>query len=101
MWRMSGTVLITEGELEQARQDPACRQRLAGKYLELLLGELNKLRALPADNPRQIREGIELAGQLTDLLQQLSEARSRLAGAPLFGAQISRLPQGAPPAPRL
>jgi hypothetical protein len=38
---------------------------------------------MPADNPRQIREGIELAGQLTDLLQQLSEARSRIAVAAL------------------
>lgn len=99
--RMSEAVLITEGELEQARQDPACRQRLIGKHLELLLGELNKLRAMRADNPRQIREGIELAGQLTDLLRQLSEARSRVAGASVFGTQILRIPQGTPPAPRL
>jgi hypothetical protein len=85
---MSEAVLITEGELEQARQDPACRQRLAGKYLELLLGELNKLRAMRADNPRQFREGIELAGQLTDLLQQLSEARSRIAVSALPRTEI-------------
>ena len=97
---MSGTVLITEGELEQARQDPGCRQRLAGKYLELLLGELKKLRAMSADDPRQIREGIELAGQLTDLLQQLSEARSRVACASLSRSKIAVMIPGTSTSPR-
>jgi hypothetical protein len=54
-----------------------------------------------ADNPRQIREGIELAGQLTDLLQQLSEARSRIACASAFRTQISGIIHSMPPAPRL
>jgi hypothetical protein len=79
---MSEAILITDSELEQARRDPACRHRLTGKYLELLTGELKSLRALSAGNPRQIREGIELADKLTDLLQQLSVARTRVASLP-------------------
>ena len=89
---MSEAILITDSELERARQDPACRQRLARKYLELLLGELKSLRALSPGNPRQIHEGIELAGKLTDLLQKLSDARTRVARLPVPGKQIILLP---------
>lgn len=89
---MSEAILITESELEQARQDPASRHRLTRKYLELLMDELKSLRALSAGNPRQIRDGIELAGKLTDLLQQLSAARSRVAHLPVPGKQLILLP---------
>jgi hypothetical protein len=76
------TILVTDTELDLARQDPASRQRLVGKHLELLLGELKRLRALSDDeaHARQIREGLELAGRLTDLLQVLSRERPRPIG---------------------
>ena len=86
---MSEAILITDSELEQARRDPASRHRLTGKYLELLTGELKNLRALSAGNPRQIREGIELAGKLTDLLQQLSVARTRVGCLPAGKPRLS------------
>ena len=72
---MPQTVLVTDADLEDARHDLASRQRLVGKYLELLLAELNKLRSMSADpvRARQIREGVELAVKLADLLHAMSQ----------------------------
>jgi hypothetical protein len=65
--------LVTDAELARARTDPAFRQQLVAESLELLIGELNKLRGTPtnARRARQLREGGTLAVQLAELLQQL------------------------------
>jgi hypothetical protein len=78
---MSQPALVTDADLADARQDLASRQRLVSKYLELLLGELNKLRSMSADpiRARQIREGVELAVKLADLLQAMSQERPATA----------------------
>ena len=46
---MRDTALVTEADLARAREDPVFRQQLVADYLELLIGQLNKLRALGAD----------------------------------------------------
>lgn len=81
---MSQTALVTDADLANARQDLASRQRLVSQYLELLLGELNKLRSMSADpvRTRQIREGVELAVKLADLLHALSQERPQGAAPP-------------------
>ena len=68
--------LVTDTDLERARHDPAFRHALIADHLELLLKELNKLRALTANRTRaqQIREGVELAVKLSELLQRIAAA---------------------------
>lgn len=65
---------VTEADLARARQDPAFRKKLIADNLELLLGELTRMRTThPAPNlqqARQIREGVDLAVKLADRLQQ-------------------------------
>jgi hypothetical protein len=70
---MSGIALVTDADLVRARQDPAFRHQLVADSLELLLRELNKLRSSSSDatRARQIREGVELAVRLADLLQRI------------------------------
>jgi hypothetical protein len=69
---MSG--IVTDDELARARQDPEFRHQLVADSLELLLRELNKLRASAGDavRARQIREGVDLAVRLADLLQRIA-----------------------------
>ncbi len=70
---MSVTLLVTDADLARARVDAAFRHHLVANNLELLLGRLNKLRSEephPA-RARQIREGVELAVKLADLLQKV------------------------------
>lgn len=69
--------LVSDADLERARTDPAYRHQLVADNLELLLGGLNRLRALGA-NParaRQIREGVDLAVKLADLLQRTAASQ--------------------------
>ncbi|HTP92989.1 MAG TPA: hypothetical protein VMJ52_14705 [Xanthobacteraceae bacterium] len=66
---------VTDGELDRARSDPAFRQRLLTENLEALLGGLRQLHGTPApasegENAKQIREGVELAVKLAELIQQ-------------------------------
>jgi hypothetical protein len=70
--------LVTEADLARARVDAFFRQQLLTRSLEHLLGELSKLQHAPHDEARagQVREGIELAVKLSDLL------RRRRSGAP-------------------
>jgi hypothetical protein len=79
---MSTTALVTDADLTRARQDIAFRHQLVAENLELLLGKLNKLRSEEPDpaRARQIREGVELAVKLADLLQKVG-AQIRPAGA--------------------
>jgi hypothetical protein len=69
----TGTALVTDADLARARQDPAFRHQLVANSLELLLRELNRLRSAGSDatRARQIREGVDLAVRLADLLQRI------------------------------
>ena len=63
---------VTDAELERARSDKAFRQKLLTENLDALLGRLQKLRATPAFAPasaKQMREGVELAVRLAELIQ--------------------------------
>jgi hypothetical protein len=66
--------VVTDAELEQARRDPAFRRQLIASSLEQLLGALARVRASESHSDpepaRQIREGVQLAMRLTDLLQR-------------------------------
>jgi hypothetical protein len=65
--------MVSEEDLAQARRDPAFRNRLLTKNLEHLLDKLNRLRKSPdaakPDCARQIRDGVQLAVKLADLLR--------------------------------
>jgi hypothetical protein len=69
----TGAALVTDADLARARQDPAFRHQLVANSLELLLRELNRLRSAGSDatRARQIREGVDLAVRLADLLQRI------------------------------
>jgi len=72
---MSAFAPVTDAELAQARQDPQFRQRLLKQSLELLLAKLQKLRAKPATakaSAKEIREGVQLAVRLAELIQAAS-----------------------------
>jgi hypothetical protein len=70
---MAAFTAVTDEELERARRDPDFRQRLLTANLEVLLVRLNRLRAagrtMDRISARQIREGVDLAAKLADLLQ--------------------------------
>jgi hypothetical protein len=70
------TGIVTDDDLARARQDPAFRHQLVADNLELLLRELNRLRRSTTDatRARQIREGVDLAVRLADLLQRIAVA---------------------------
>jgi hypothetical protein len=77
---MSAFAPVTDAELAQARQDPQFRQRLLKESLELLLATLQKLRAKPAAanaSTKQIREGVQLAVRLAELIQSAGGAAGR------------------------
>jgi hypothetical protein len=66
--------LVTDSDLARAREDAEFRQRLLTESLERLLGELNKLQraAHDAKQAGQVREGVELAVKLADLLRRIA-----------------------------
>jgi hypothetical protein len=77
-------MIVTDFELLRAREDPAFRYQLVAATLELLLRELDRLRRSTADavRARQMREGVDLAVRLAELLQRIaieSPGASRLA----------------------
>ena len=68
----------TEQDLARARSDAAFRQQLLQDNLEWLLDALKKMRRADDPSPesaRQIREGVDLAVQLADRLQQTAQDR--------------------------
>jgi N-glycosylase/DNA lyase len=73
--------LITDSDLERARQDADFRQRLLTESLERLLSELSKLQraANSAARADQVREGVELAVKLADLLRRIAPGSPRAA----------------------
>jgi hypothetical protein len=63
---------VTDEELTRARSDPAFRQKLLSQSLEVLLAGIKKLRKAPApsgEGAKQIREGVELAVRLAEIIQ--------------------------------
>ncbi len=63
---------VTDADLSRARSDPAFRQRLLEQSLEALLASMKKLRGSAAPNGAgtgQLREGVELAVRLAELIQ--------------------------------
>ena len=75
---MSATALVTDADLERARVDPEFRHQLVAGNLEFLLGKLNRLRDSDADaSAGQIREGVDLAVQLAELLQRIAGSSPR------------------------
>ena len=70
---------VSDAELARARCDPAFRQMLLRHSLEVLLAGLQRFRTSAVsdrDNKKQIREGVELAVRLAELIQG-SSASSR------------------------
>ena len=71
---MSPFAPVTDAELAQARSDPAFRRKLLERSLEMLLAGVRKLRsAAPAPDSagsKQMREAIELAVRLAELIQE-------------------------------
>jgi len=72
---MSHVTLVTDDDLARARRDPAFRYQLAVTNLRMLLDEINKLRERnDAVDCQEIREGVKLAVQLSELLQRIGGA---------------------------
>ncbi len=78
---MSKFAAVTDADLARARQDPAFRHQLVAENLDVLIEKLNRLRAggASAQQARQIREGVDLAVKLADLLQQIAIRSGRAA----------------------
>ena len=71
--------LVSETDLLRARTDPEFRQRLLGRNLEALLSSIKKLRGastqLHGSDAKKLREGVELAVRLSELIQNVDDAR--------------------------
>ena len=68
--------IVSEDDLERARQDPAFRQQLMAQNLDKLLAALTRARQGSEKSPevaRQMREGVDLAVMLADRLQREDE----------------------------
>jgi hypothetical protein len=74
---MSTFLPVTNAELAQARSDPAFRRKLLQKSLDALLLGLKKGRARTGANPKQLREGVELAVRLAELIQGPTSLKRR------------------------
>jgi hypothetical protein len=65
---------VTDHDLARARRDPEFREKLLASNLDYLLVALARLRASgSAEHPgpaEQIREGVQLAVKLADMLQK-------------------------------
>lgn len=76
---MNQFVPVTEEDLVRARSDPAFRQRLLAQNLDRLIVELNRLKSANAKidvtRARQIREGVQLAVKLAEILNKLTGRR--------------------------
>ncbi len=64
---------VSDDDLARARSDPAFRQKLLTESLETLLAKIQKLRrsARSAPSDAQLREGVELAVRLAELIQKV------------------------------
>ena len=77
---MSDLFPITESDLARARLDPAFRQKLLALRLDALLASMKRLRgtavALSETNTKQLREGVELAVRLAEIIQGAAKRSS-------------------------
>jgi len=67
---------VTDAELARARSDSAFRQQLLTTNLDVLLATLQRLRKAPTSDrgaAKQIREGVQLAVKLAELIQILAD----------------------------
>jgi hypothetical protein len=64
---------VSDDDLARARSDPAFRQKLLTGSLETLLAQIQKLRKSGPSAPSdaQLREGVELAVRLAELIQKV------------------------------
>jgi hypothetical protein len=73
---MSSFSPITEADLARARADPAFRQKLLAQSLDALLAGITKLRSQTSNRKgggaKQLREGVELAVRLAEIIQSSS-----------------------------
>jgi hypothetical protein len=78
---MNDSLLISDSDLERARQDTNFRRQLLTESLELLLAELGKMQRAAQNTARadQVREGVELAVKLADLLRRIAPGAARVA----------------------
>jgi hypothetical protein len=79
---MRAIAIVTDDDLARSRVDPEFRHRLVADNLELLLNQLNRLRngKTDAQRAKQIREGVDLAVQLAEILQRIEQAPVSKAG---------------------
>ena len=79
---MSTFPAVSDNDLARARSDPAFRQKLLTRSLELLLARMQKLRGTAQSAARgddkQLREGVELAVRLAELIQDADGRRGSL-----------------------
>jgi hypothetical protein len=72
------SALITEEEFARAKDDAQFRQRMMVEKLDLLLAEIARMRLdKPEPNSptaKQIKEGVDLAVKLADILQKKAQA---------------------------
>jgi hypothetical protein len=78
---MSTFPAVSDSDLARARTDPAFRQKLLTQSLEILLATIKRQRktsqsAPSPDNP-QLREGVELAVRLAEMIQSADMRQSR------------------------
>ena len=69
---------VTDADLARGRQDRTFRQRLLEDNLEALLAGMKKLRKQDPTidgNARQLREGVELAVRLAEIIQNAARPR--------------------------
>ena len=73
---MRAAALVTDDDLARSRVDPEFRHRLVADNLEMLLSELKRLRngKTDAERAKQIREGVDLAVQLAEILHRIEHA---------------------------
>ena len=78
---MTAFAPVTDVELAKARSDPAFRQKLLEQSLEALLAGVQKLRHAASSretgSAKQIREAIELALRLAEMIQGPAQPVSR------------------------
>ncbi len=78
---MSRFPAVSDNDLARARSDPAFRQKLLTESLEILLATIKRQRkssqSAPSPGDTQLREGVELAVRLAELIQSADARQSR------------------------
>ena len=100
---MSSFSPVTDADLSRARSDPAFRQRLLEQNLEVLLARIKKLRTARAargDGASQLREGVELAVRLAELIQNAPTAEAGCLSSPCRRSCLFAQPRIRPPSAR-